>query len=247
MILFHVSTNLYHDGKFTPRIPKDRLENENDSLPRICACSTIDDCFSAMPEGSSNLEVKNAKRRGYYLVFRIDTEKLGIPNDKIIGNEALYEDGKVTDADITKEHWITKSFVVPQEDTFMIHLIAWEEATEDIIPLSLYKQAKEQYNNDIYKAYSDIYGGPCPSTMSIHDIIYTHESIFAGEEVSLYPESEEERRSVASYIKLNFNVHEYKSPHYGEISFSLSEDSNIRQLFLFHYNLAKELDSAKAS
>jgi len=128
MILYHISTEPNHNGNFVPKVPDRRLITENNEKPRISLSPTIDGCLSAIPLGGAYLhqwykskdEIETNCRfhNGYrkFKLFKVDTEKLKIPDANIYEPEDLIECGFCEDAHITKEHWITTEFKVPKED-----------------------------------------------------------------------------------------------------------------------------------
>ena len=238
MIFYHVSTNLKHNGKFYPRVPDCRHQDQEDSrTPRISVANTIEDCFTAIPNGGSRLDELNIQRRGYYLIYRIDTEKLRIPNDSIVSSDELYEKDLVRDAGFTNEHWLTVPFEVPEEDRFMIKLISWEEASEDVIPHSLYAIADEKYEGDYCRAYEEVYGELTPSASRIHDLVYFKETVSKDEEVTLYFENDEEKTMILSYIQDHLNA-DVQDVFYDEIKVIMKEEANLRRLFMNHADVA---------
>lgn len=171
MKLYHVSTDIHHDGVFQPRIPSEtiRMKGEESETPRICVALTLEGCFSAIPSGGSRLDILNESQKGYYKVFEIDTEKLGISEDDILNSDFLYESGKVEDAYITDEYWITKEFSVPPEDGYVMLLQDWEEDVDDLIPYHVMKTGDEEYDGDYCQAYCIIMKTdfvPCVNTIS---------------------------------------------------------------------------------
>jgi hypothetical protein len=239
-IFYHVSTDVHHSGVFEPRIPECRHKDQEDSTtPRISVAPTIEDCFTAIPNGGSHLEELNMEQRGYYLVFRIDTEKLGISEEHIISSDFLFQNDLVRDAEITNEHWITTPFVVPEEDRFMIKLISWEEVAHDVIPYKIYQIAEKKYDGDYAEAYMDIYQEHVPCSVGIVDLQYIHEEVKKGEEISIYFEEEVEKELVVSYLNKHFDV-EITEEYMDELTFVMKEDANLRKLFLYHFQIAEK-------
>ncbi len=116
MILYHISSYLDFNGDFKKRIPSERIESENDTILRICAAPTLEQCFASI-----------GCCEGNYKVFKIDTDKLGIRDKDICTPQELYDKGLVPDALFHKEHWITTNFKVSIEDQTPIEVISWEE------------------------------------------------------------------------------------------------------------------------
>lgn len=123
--LFHVSR--YSEGKeaiqeFVPRIPKNRMDGENDSMPRICVSDNLIGCFRAMSnpayemfeyaeseyycpyQGMSYLDILLEKNQSgqMYRIYHFDME-----TSEVVTPAELHEKGWVPDALKTNEHWIT--------------------------------------------------------------------------------------------------------------------------------------------
>lgn len=235
----HVGTYLKHTGKFEPQIPSCRHQGEeDDKTPRICVGLTLDDCFTAIPGGGGRLDELNLERRGYYWVYMIDTEKLGIEAEDIVPADVLYEKDLVRDANFTNEHWIiNKSFTVPEEDRFMIRLVDWQEEPEDVIPHAIYQLADEEYEGDYIEAYEDKYDENVPCSIRVFDMKYIHEEVKNGQEVTLYYDFKEEKAVILDYIKQNLEA-EVTDVSLDEITFIMKRDANLRPLFRLHADVA---------
>jgi TusA-related sulfurtransferase len=240
-IFYHLSTDIQHNGEFIPRIPDCRHKTQEDSVtPRISVAPSIEDCLTAIPNGGSHLDELNIQLRGYYLIYKIDTEKLGISENDMILSDVLYERDLVRDAEITNEVWITTPFIVPEEDRFLIKLISWDEEARDVVPFSIYHIADEEYEGDYVEAYETIYDNNVPCSVKIIEPIYIHEEVKEGEEVSIYFEDEEEKELVQKYIQEHYEV-EITTEYMDELTFDMKKDSNLRQLFLTHKQIVNEL------
>lgn len=237
-IFYHVSTDLKHNGEFEPRIPSCRHRDaEDDTTPRVSVGISIENCLTAIPNGGLNLDQLNIDRRGYYLVYKINTDKLGISEEHIVSAEELYEKDLVRDASFTNEHWITIPFSVPEEDRFLIRLKDWEEDSEDVLPHSIYAVADEKYEGNYLSAFENEYGKLVPCSTSIRDINVVHEEVKEDEEVSLYFDTEEERDVILMYLKENIKA-EIEGISMDEITFIVKESVNLRPLFMLHSDVA---------
>lgn len=156
MKFYHISTDLTHNGIFIPRIPtitanfKDKKEDK--TIPRICVGKSLADCFSAMPNGNSRLDILAEEQKGLFKVFEIDTEKLGITKKDILDDKYLFNKDLVRDALHTNENWILKRIKVPKEDSYIILLENWIEESEDIVPAYIWNKAMET-DGDYYSLY----------------------------------------------------------------------------------------------
>lgn len=237
-IFYHVSTDLKHNGVFQPRVPSSRHQDaEDDKTPRVSVGLTIDDCFTAIPGGGGRLDELNVERRGYYLVYKIDTEKLGIKSEHIVSSDELYEKDLVRDANFTNEHWITVPFTVPKEDAFMIRLFEWQEDPEDVIPHSLMQIAEEKYEGDYLEAYQEEIGGFVPCSIRVYDLEYVEEQVKEGEEITIYYDFEEEKEAVLLFIQENLDA-DVTDVSMDEITFTVNQNVNVKPLFMHHANVA---------
>ena len=239
MIFYHVSTNLKHNGRFEPRIPSCRhKEKEDEVTPRVSVGLTIEDCLTAIPNGGFNLDHMNIERRGYYLIFKIDTEKLGISDDHIVTSQTLFEKDLVRDAEATSEHWITCPFTVPAEDKFMIRLTVWEEGSADLIPHAIYCIAEEKYDGDYFRAYfEEKESENIPCATLIQDADYIHEEVEAGNEVTLYFDTDVEKEAILQYVEEHLNA-DVTDVCMDEVSFTMRASANLRRLFMLHADVA---------
>jgi len=237
-IFYHVSTDVRHNGVFVPRIPDNRHQDaEDDTTLRVSVAPTIEECLTAIPGGGMHLEELNLENRGYYLIFRIDTEKLGIPKSNIVTSETLYERDLVRDAGFTNEHWITTSFVVPEEDKFLIRLDKWNEEPEDVLPHSIYEISDEKYDGDYLEAFIEEYGTHPPCASVIKNLIYTKETVVKGEEVTLYYEDDIEKDCILRTLEKEYNV-QIRDVNTDEITFVMNQDANLQPLFMRHMEMA---------
>jgi hypothetical protein len=110
-IYYHISLNLFHNGEFYPRIPYDRYSSEDNAMKRVCVSDSVMGCFNAIPDE----QLFTCDHHGYFKLFEIDTDALGICEKSIIKPLTLYEEKGVFDALLTNEHWILTDFVVPKE------------------------------------------------------------------------------------------------------------------------------------
>lgn len=119
---YHVSLDLSHNGNFSPKVPRDRYTTEDSYTKRICVSDSIAGCLNAIPDGLLFTE----EYHGYFKLFEINTEELGISDNEIVQPLSLYENNGVYDALLTGEHWILSGFNVPKEKQFICNLM-WHE------------------------------------------------------------------------------------------------------------------------
>lgn len=179
-IFYHVTNNMKHSGVFTPKVPKsiysaqnkDTGITEDDQTKRVCVSTSIEGCLTSMPNAGFQLEEFLKETNGRLKIFKIDTQKIGITEKDIVNSEALYKSEKVPDAELTDEHWITTSFEVNEEDSFVIENLQWEEEDDEVIPYKIYKLAEEQYEGDYFKAYFETYQTKIDPIILIEGLTY---------------------------------------------------------------------------
>lgn len=155
MLLYHLTTYLNHNGKFEPRIPKNRRRDENATTARVCVATSLGGCLTALPKfGFYDDFMENCKR--HFKLFCIDTAKLGIPKSEIIDNETLYINGEVHDACVTGEHWITCPFQVPIEDTFLVHIKDYELGPSIAVAPAEYAREAKQLGVEVFDYMDEI-------------------------------------------------------------------------------------------
>lgn len=225
-IFYHVSTDLNHNGVFTPRIPQTRHgDSENETIPRVCVGETIEDCLTAIPNGGGNLEDFNDDIGGFFKIFKIDTEKLNIREKDIISNEFLFQEDLVRDADITNEYWILTDFKVDAKDSFLIKLLDWREEVIDVIPYSIIalgEDALDDYLNDQNERI--------PCAIQIVQPNYIYEEVKKGDIITFpygdYIDEEEISFILSEYYHAKILTNESE-----EIVFEMTKDCNLRDFF----------------
>lgn len=244
-IYYHVSTNLSHDGKFEPRVPSCRYTAlEDDKTPRICVGDSLEDCLTAMPGGSECIGELYRDTRGYFLLFKIDTEKLGISEEDIVPTETLYQKNIVPDADITNESWILKSFQVPKEDTQLIKLDYWDVLDMDILPHTIYDIADREYEGDYLRAYQEIYQERVPCAVTIQDAEYFTSNVKQGDEITFKVIDKLEWNTLIGHLHsiegIEIIDEDEEDPE--EIIIRVNQDMELKNTYLFHARIAGLLD-----
>lgn len=172
-IYYHVTTNLNHDGHFTPRIPMNRCENENTTIPRISVSPSIQDALTAIPGGGGDLHELLDQTHGYVKVIEIDTDKYNIDPVDIYSTDLLFTEALVGDAEITNEVWILSECHIHKNDHYVIAVNDWLEEVRDIIPNDIYDLADEKYEGDYIQCYSDVFDTRVPSCLAITNLTYS--------------------------------------------------------------------------
>ena len=239
-VFYHATVDFNHNGEFIKRIPPMKLEGENNTIKRVCVASTIEGCVSSMPGGGESLGNLNYDTRGYYLIFRIDTEKLKIDSKNIISPEELYEKGYVADAKIHNEFWITESFTVPKEDRLFINISDWDEDFEPIIPKNILKIAEEEYYGDYEEAYLEAYKEYLPKAVVIKNLKYITTELKKGENHLLFFQYSDEEEQIISVLDEIEGI-SYESDNTNIISISANKNIDLTNLFLAHYDYLMEV------
>lgn len=113
-MLYHVSTDTSRVIPiFIPRIPNknQRMEGENETIPRICVAKSIEDCLTAMPNGGYFLTSEHKPKR--IRVYEFDEEV--VQEGNLIKPTDLYFSEYVLDAWVTGEHWVVNQNLLPKK------------------------------------------------------------------------------------------------------------------------------------
>ncbi|WP_339251624.1 hypothetical protein NSQ43_15450 [Sporosarcina sp. FSL W8-0480] len=151
MKYYHVSTSLDLIKEFVPRIPESLHESGEDAkIPRICVSEDLNGCFTAMPFGGAGIEDHIRETSfGYYRIYEIEVNE-NLISEYVIDSETLYTEELVSDANHTKECWITTPVSWDSKDisiknSYIIRLNPndIEEGTKKIISHSVRTDAEE--------------------------------------------------------------------------------------------------------
>ncbi|WP_197224863.1 hypothetical protein [Lysinibacillus sphaericus] len=169
----HVSLEVGGSNSFYPRVPESRSSQEDSSTKRVCVARNLEGALTAIPGGSAGLGSSLADYSNVLKVYGISCEKLGITPADIISDTTLYEKDMVEDAYWTEECWITKSFVVPDEDIYHITIGYWDEAESDQVPYIVRYLADEKYGGNLGEAWDELYDGKMPSIQVIENVYFS--------------------------------------------------------------------------
>lgn len=109
--LYHIT--LGTPTELTPRVPKNRLKEEDGITPRICVCPSIEDCFKGAywTVGYYEKWKYDGQDRELVRVLEFDIECIGKEN--IIDSKYIVDNNLVPDAFDTNEFWIINKTVKP--------------------------------------------------------------------------------------------------------------------------------------
>ncbi|WP_088362989.1 hypothetical protein [Bacillus cereus] len=262
-VYYHITTDLEHTGYFEPRIPENAFDFESKTFNRICVSDSIEGCFNAVP----CLDEFSADGIGYFKVFEIVPEELGLTDNDIVGPEYLYKNENMHDALITNEHWITKPFQVPKEKQTVCKMSFFEETSRVIIPFTLAEQIKKDFTKEIvmYKkerllateetiSYTDIfmfyeeeladrklYEKSLFSVPAVYDLEFYREKSEDAQELWF---SGEQLTDVLEYVQFNFPDLTVNKECEQEFSIVIPAHTNVKSIFLYDYkNNKKALDN----
>lgn len=167
MKLYHVSLDWTKDNVFEPRIPTNRMDEEDSVTPRICLSTSVAGCLSAIPGGGSKLADLLEGTKSIIKVFVFDTENMNLQEGDLLDHHVLYQEYNVLDAPHTEEYW---SLVALEATTsHFVFVDGWDEGTEDVYPYEVEKAAESQFDGDVEEAYFTIVGGMLPCMNLIQD------------------------------------------------------------------------------
>lgn len=119
----------------------------------------------------------------------------------------------------------------------MIKLTNWEESVEDVVSYSFIELAEKEYGGDYIAAYEDTNDGHVPSSISIFQIMFTHENIEEGHLLSLYCDDESEKEWIKDYISENQYPAVLIYEDIDTLEYRFEESVNVRDLFVYHSEL----------
>lgn len=117
MILYHVSYKPIKN--FILRVPKHRLADEDNTTPRICCSTTIENCIMAKPGQTEFLYLcmeHNLPCILYVYEFNVKSDD---PN--VIVPTQLQESNAVPDAEILQEYWLCNKIPEFKEYVFKVN------------------------------------------------------------------------------------------------------------------------------
>lgn len=111
MKLYHISLDISRNGQtkvFLPRIPKHRVEYEDNITPRICFSRSIKGALNSFPY-KDKLANKEFLRKGetYISVFELEANSVSFRSPTEISRF-------VPDAELNEEHWVTEPVELQQ-------------------------------------------------------------------------------------------------------------------------------------
>ena len=106
--LYHISFDISEplNKEFIPRIPHNPEYGEDETIPRICFCDSIERCIIAAEDQLGKYEDKNIA------TIIVWEKEFVLPNDKLIEWQKLYEDKLVPDAIYTHEYWFLDKLIM---------------------------------------------------------------------------------------------------------------------------------------
>lgn len=102
-MLYHLSFDIFNEIKrFKPRIPKNRMKEEDCTTKRICFSKSIEGALLAIPDNKYFLNKSNE----YFPLIKVYEIDENLINDSLLDSSQIAD--KVPDAFKTGECWITK-------------------------------------------------------------------------------------------------------------------------------------------
>lgn len=99
--LYHISYDLTEplEKEFVPKIPNNAATGEDESIPRICFCDSIERCLNAAEDNFGDYEVAD---KATIIVWE---NEFSLFDEKLLSWQHLYENNLVPDAALTHEYW----------------------------------------------------------------------------------------------------------------------------------------------
>lgn len=129
--LYHVSNDCDVINKFNPRIPTNRIDEEDHQTPRICLSSSLEGCFTATDWGGINFSNHfwDCNNTFLFRVYEFNIADLDL--ERLLPSDYLYAEGLVDDANHTDEYWYLDD--IEPSKTYLIEVNNYNEAVCDLI------------------------------------------------------------------------------------------------------------------
>lgn len=139
MLLYHITADLNHTGKFELRHSDFEDERDYTNLDKasdghICFSSSLHGCIGSM--SSIATEVEDDAEPVALRVFEIDSDSL--PENSIVSPKDLVKSGLVWDAELHQEYWILNPLEISNANSFEItlHSLEYDSVRLDSSPFS---------------------------------------------------------------------------------------------------------------
>lgn len=133
-MLYHLSFDVLETiEEFVPRIPDQRIEGEDDTSLRICCSDSIENALVALPNNADFLS--STKLFPLIKVYELDETK--VEGSNLLTPELIQD--KVSDALVTKEHWITTNIKPSNFYIIQVTNMDYDESSKTINELKYYK------------------------------------------------------------------------------------------------------------
>lgn len=180
MMMYHISKERVTTG-FVPRVPEIRMDGEDETIPRICVCDSVEGCFSAIPNGGGRLEDLQFETQGFYYLYTFDISSF--QTEDVVTAKTLFEKVLVDDAYLNGEHWLLKEAIPIKEE--LIWLYEWEETSEDLHPYEVLRLLDDGWDlEEAYETALPDFNGEIPFMTSIRDLQYATDSLEKNKQVS---------------------------------------------------------------
>ena len=99
--LYHISYDKTEplEKEFVPRIPDNAASGEDESIPRICFCDSIERCLNAANDNLGDYEDANKA------VIIVWEKEFSLDDKNLLCWQYLYENDLVPDVALTHEYW----------------------------------------------------------------------------------------------------------------------------------------------
>lgn len=129
-MLYYVDTSSHPLIKeFIPRIPENRMFDEDEETERICLAKTIEGCFSASSELEDLYSRHTLCPNEVFRLYIFDENE--IEEGNLTDSYELWKNKLVPDANITGEVWIENQSLIPKEVKYIsIHSLDYKRAVQ---------------------------------------------------------------------------------------------------------------------
>jgi hypothetical protein len=138
-MLYHISFDVLETvEKFEPRIPENRMQEEDKTIKRVCCADTLEGAIMALPDNPNFL----MSDKLFPLIKVYELDEATVKKDEFFTPSEIVD--KVPDALATGEHWITTTIEPSNIYTIQVTSMKYDGSSRTIKELIYHKITKDE-------------------------------------------------------------------------------------------------------